>query len=321
MRARPARGGRRALREHTASRFTHVMVDEFQDTNPLQHDILELVERDNLFTVGDEHQSIYLFRDADVKGFMERRACSRERRARGEALGELPKRARAARPCSTQCSARCGATSSCGSNSRAARTAHRAPSRTSSCSCATSGRNRDWGRRAALRREPQARHRLARGRGAAARAAALRARGRGPGVRVRRRRRARARRHRPVVLRARAAGARACPPTWSAGAATGSTSRSPTSAPGSRRSRTRCDDLSLYTVLGSPLVRCLARLARGALAPRARDQAQPVVDARGVRRGARPTLLPEADREPLARVRAHASATSARARRARRSRR
>lgn len=61
------------LREQTTSRFTHVMVDEFQDTNPLQRKLLELITRDNLFTVGDENQSIYLFRDADVKGFVDRR--------------------------------------------------------------------------------------------------------------------------------------------------------------------------------------------------------------------------------------------------------
>ena len=42
------------------------MVDEFQDTNPLQLELLELLERDNLFAVGDEFQSIYGFRHADV---------------------------------------------------------------------------------------------------------------------------------------------------------------------------------------------------------------------------------------------------------------
>jgi ATP-dependent helicase/nuclease subunit A len=54
-----------------AGRFRHVMVDEFQDTNRVQ---LELVERlrgpeTRLFTVGDEHQSIYRFRNADLEVF------------------------------------------------------------------------------------------------------------------------------------------------------------------------------------------------------------------------------------------------------------
>jgi ATP-dependent exoDNAse (exonuclease V) beta subunit len=60
---------------HTwAQRFTLIMVDEFQDTNRLQLDVLEALERDNLFAVGDEFQSIYGFRHADVTIFRERRA-------------------------------------------------------------------------------------------------------------------------------------------------------------------------------------------------------------------------------------------------------
>jgi len=57
------------LREHYRERFAHLMVDEFQDTNRLQTSILELLEDDNLFTVGDANQSIYLFRNADVSVF------------------------------------------------------------------------------------------------------------------------------------------------------------------------------------------------------------------------------------------------------------
>ena len=40
-------------------RFVEVMVDEFQDTNRLQVELVELVRGDELFLVGDEFQSIY----------------------------------------------------------------------------------------------------------------------------------------------------------------------------------------------------------------------------------------------------------------------
>jgi ATP-dependent helicase/nuclease subunit A len=62
------------LRERYAERFVHVMVDEFQDTNPLQLELLERIAGDRLFAVGDELQSIYGFRHADVRLFRERRA-------------------------------------------------------------------------------------------------------------------------------------------------------------------------------------------------------------------------------------------------------
>ena len=58
------------------------MVDEFQDTNRLQLDVLERLERDNLFVVGDEFQSIYGFRHADVRSSASARGRS-GRRARG----------------------------------------------------------------------------------------------------------------------------------------------------------------------------------------------------------------------------------------------
>jgi ATP-dependent helicase/nuclease subunit A len=54
-------------------RFRAVMVDEFQDTNRLQCDVIDLIAGDELFFVGDEFQSIYGFRHADVHVFRERR--------------------------------------------------------------------------------------------------------------------------------------------------------------------------------------------------------------------------------------------------------
>jgi ATP-dependent exoDNAse (exonuclease V) beta subunit len=71
------------IRRATADRFELLMVDEFQDTNPLQLDVIELIERDNLFVVGDEFQAIYGFRHADVAIFRGLRA---EHEPHGRAL-------------------------------------------------------------------------------------------------------------------------------------------------------------------------------------------------------------------------------------------
>ncbi|MDQ3859937.1 MAG: UvrD-helicase domain-containing protein, partial [Actinomycetota bacterium] len=65
-----------AVRERTRWRFRSVMVDEFQDTNRLQCELVDLLACEELFFVGDEFQSIYRFRHADVEVFRERRAAS-----------------------------------------------------------------------------------------------------------------------------------------------------------------------------------------------------------------------------------------------------
>ena len=48
--------------------FQYVMVDEFQDTNNVQYDLIRLLvnEQNNVFIVGDEDQSIYAFRGANI---------------------------------------------------------------------------------------------------------------------------------------------------------------------------------------------------------------------------------------------------------------
>lgn len=61
----------RSVRERVASRYKLVMVDEFQDTNPLQQEIVELVAGELLMMVGDQNQSIYGFRDAVVELFQQ----------------------------------------------------------------------------------------------------------------------------------------------------------------------------------------------------------------------------------------------------------
>ena len=88
----------RLFREHEAiveahfrRRFRFVLVDEFQDTDPVQNGIICSILGDlaqtsaKLFVVGDPKQSIYLFRDADVTQFKRTRDLI-ERDLNGEAV-------------------------------------------------------------------------------------------------------------------------------------------------------------------------------------------------------------------------------------------
>jgi ATP-dependent DNA helicase UvrD/PcrA len=68
----------RALGETPANRdvarlFEHVLVDEYQDTNPLQAQILQSLraENRNLMVVGDDAQAIYAFRAASVRNILD----------------------------------------------------------------------------------------------------------------------------------------------------------------------------------------------------------------------------------------------------------
>ena len=77
-----------SLREHYQERFKHILVDEFQDTNPLQYRWLKLLAgcapslqsspegskregQSSIFAVGDDDQSIYAFRGANVGNMQE----------------------------------------------------------------------------------------------------------------------------------------------------------------------------------------------------------------------------------------------------------
>jgi ATP-dependent helicase/nuclease subunit A len=70
-----------SIRQYFRVRFTHLLVDEFQDTDPIQAEVMLLMTADNphetdwrrctpvpgaLFVVGDPKQSIYRFRRADI---------------------------------------------------------------------------------------------------------------------------------------------------------------------------------------------------------------------------------------------------------------
>lgn len=57
-------------------RFRHVLVDEFQDTNQLQYGIIQLLvhypgSTGNIYTVGDDAQSIYAFRGATIQNILD----------------------------------------------------------------------------------------------------------------------------------------------------------------------------------------------------------------------------------------------------------
>ncbi|MHB8469418.1 MAG: UvrD-helicase domain-containing protein [Gaiellaceae bacterium] len=64
------------IRERESLRFRSIMVDEFQDTNALQSELVDSLRgpATEVFFVGDEFQSIYGFRHADVGVFRARRA-------------------------------------------------------------------------------------------------------------------------------------------------------------------------------------------------------------------------------------------------------
>jgi DNA helicase-2/ATP-dependent DNA helicase PcrA len=61
------------LRQHYQQRFSHILIDEFQDTNTLQYRWLKLFAgpRTALFAVGDDDQSIYAFRGANTANMVE----------------------------------------------------------------------------------------------------------------------------------------------------------------------------------------------------------------------------------------------------------
>ncbi len=75
------------LRNEIQQTFDHILMDELQDTNPLQWRLLDLLRRkDNFFAVGDINQSIFRFRHAEPQLFAAYRA---RLESEGKAIDEL----------------------------------------------------------------------------------------------------------------------------------------------------------------------------------------------------------------------------------------
>ncbi len=81
------------VRGYLTSQYKYIMIDEYQDTNELQYNIflpiLDGLKKNNLFVVGDEKQSIYMFRDAELEVF-DRTKNDIKNASGGEQLISLP---------------------------------------------------------------------------------------------------------------------------------------------------------------------------------------------------------------------------------------
>ena len=61
------------VREYYQGKFEYILVDEYQDTNRCQYELVQLLadEKQNVCVVGDDDQSIYAFRGADIRNILD----------------------------------------------------------------------------------------------------------------------------------------------------------------------------------------------------------------------------------------------------------
>ena len=132
------------VRERTARRFRHVLVDEYQDTNFAQGMLLRLLVEDhaNVTVVGDDDQAIYRFRGASQKNLLEferelpgrrRRSSSSATSARAAASSTPPARwsPRSRRACRRSSPAPAAGACASGAAAPSARRRRRSPPRPS----------------------------------------------------------------------------------------------------------------------------------------------------------------------------------------------
>ena len=60
------------IQEYYSNKYEHLMIDEFQDTNTAQYNLMKLLgnKYENIWVVGDPNQSIYSWRNADIRNIL-----------------------------------------------------------------------------------------------------------------------------------------------------------------------------------------------------------------------------------------------------------
>lgn len=74
------------IREELKTHYQEIMVDEYQDNSDLQEEMINMISNNNLFLVGDVKQSIYRFRNANPKLFMNRYQLYKKDSSLGEVI-------------------------------------------------------------------------------------------------------------------------------------------------------------------------------------------------------------------------------------------